>query len=119
MYIIRKEFAFSAGHHLEGLPPEHPCSETHGHNYIVTAEFRSTKLNKVGFVIDYRALAPIKNYIDTVLDHKDLNKVLSFNPTAENLAKHLYTEFKFSKKFHQLHAVEISETPKTMARYEH
>ena len=117
MYIIRKEFAFSAGHHLEDLPNEHPCSKFHGHNYIVTIELRSTKLDKVGFVVDYRALEPIKKYIDEILDHRDLNEVIQFNPTAENLAKHLYELFK--KQFSQLHAIEVSETPKTTARYEH
>jgi 6-pyruvoyltetrahydropterin/6-carboxytetrahydropterin synthase len=117
MYIVRKDFAFSAGHDLKGLPTDHPCSKMHGHNYIVTAEFRSTKLNDVGFVLDYRSMEPIKKFIDDALDHKYLNDFLQFNPTAENIAKFLYDLFK--KQFPQLHAIEVSETPKTKARYEH
>lgn len=115
MYSVRKEFAFSASHCLEGLPDGHPCSRTHGHNYVVTVELTSAKLNPTGFVVDYRALEPIKKYIDSKLDHQHLNYVLPFNPTAENLAKHIFNCFE--KQFPQLFAVEVSETPKTVARY--
>jgi len=116
MYVIRKEFHFSASHQLRGLPMEHPCSRVHGHNYIVTVELATDKLDDVGFVTDYRALEPIKNYVDEVLDHQHLNDVYSFNPTAENLARVIYNIWKAS--FPQLRAIEVSETPKTNARYE-
>ena len=115
MYIIRKEFHFSASHQLAGLPSEHPCSRVHGHNYIVTVELTSSKLDVVGFVTDYRALDPIKKRIDNLLDHRHLNDVFVFNPTAENIAKWLFNEFK--PQFPKLCAVEVSETEKTNARY--
>lgn len=116
MYTIRKQFAFSASHCLYCLPEDHPCSRVHGHNYIVTMELRAYVLDKVGMVNDYRSLTPVKTYVDQVLDHRHLNDVVIFNPTAENLAKHLYDMFK--EKFPNLIAVEVSETPKTTARYE-
>lgn len=116
MYYIRKEFSCCSAHHLEGLPDGHPCQNLHGHNYLVVVELKSKKLNDVGFVEDYRALDDIKKFIDTQMDHKDLNEVFKFNPTAENLARHLFDVFKASHK--ALHAVEISETPKTTARFE-
>ena len=116
MYTISKEFHFSAGHHLDGLAVEHPCSRQHGHNYIVRVFLKSTELNEAGFVRDYRALDVIKNYIDNYLDHKYLNDVLPSNPTAENIARYLFDLFK--KSIPELYAIEISETPKTNARYE-
>ena len=116
MFIIRKEFAFSASHKLEGLPKEHPCSNLHGHNYVVTIELASEGINEVGFVVDYRKLDPIKHWIDGVLDHKHLNDVLEFNPTAENMAFYIFNMF--NSTFPLLIAVEVSETPKTSARYE-
>jgi 6-pyruvoyltetrahydropterin/6-carboxytetrahydropterin synthase len=116
MYKIRKEFHFSASHQLLGLPKDHPCSNVHGHNYIVTVELQTTKLDSVGFIVDYRALSPMKDFIDTTLDHKHLNDVVDFNPTAENLCRYLYDIFR--KQFSQLHAIEVSETEKTSARYE-
>ena len=115
MFIIRKEFHFSASHSLNGLPETHPCSRVHGHNYIVTVEFSTRLLNDVGFVTDYRSLEPIKQWVDINLDHQHLNNALPFNPTAENIAKHIFHLFR--KEFPLLDAVEVSETPKTNARY--
>lgn len=116
MYKISKQFAFSASHILEGLPEEHPCARLHGHNYIVTVHLKAKALNNIGFVKDYRELSEIKEYIDDKLDHRHLNDVMNFNPTAENIAKYLYDIFK--KNTPELYAVEVSETPKTTAIYE-
>lgn len=116
MFRIRKEFHFSASHCLNGLPKEHPCSNMHGHNYVVTVELSTGELNEVGFVTDYRALEPIKKYIDETLDHKHLNDIMMYNPTAENIAFHLFSLFMC--EFPQISAIEVSETPKTTARYE-
>lgn len=115
MYTIKKEFSFDAAHHLEGLPPEHPCSRLHGHTYTVIMELSSIKLNEVGFVIDYRKLSIVKDFIDSALDHKDLNDFLPVNPTAENIAKYIFQLFK--KELPQLTAVSVKETPKTIATY--
>ncbi|MDR2039212.1 MAG: 6-carboxytetrahydropterin synthase [Bacteroidales bacterium] len=117
MYRISKEFHFSASHRLMGLPDTHPCSRPHGHNYTVTFHFKSSTLNDVGFVIDYRELEPIKKYLDERLDHQDLNVVLPVsNPTAENIARFLYD--RFAGDYPRLYRVEVSETPKTQANYE-
>lgn len=117
MYKISKEFAFSAAHSLYGLPDDHPCTRLHGHNYVVTVHLCSEKLNANGFVRDYNELKPIKEYIDTYLDHRNLNDILApLNSSAENLAKMLYDIFK--PQFPELYAVEVSETPKTTATYE-
>lgn len=116
MYTIRKQFSCSSGHYLLGLSKEHPCGNFHGHNYTFTFEFKADYLDNVGFVLDYREMQSIKDFIDQSLDHKDLNTVLSFNPTSENIAKFLFQAFK--KEYPILSAVEVSETPKTMARFE-
>ncbi|MEA4918778.1 6-carboxytetrahydropterin synthase [Proteiniphilum sp.] len=117
MYKISKEFAFSAAHSLYGLPDDHPCSRLHGHNYVVTVHLRSKELNRQGFVRDYNQLKIVKEYIDTHLDHRNLNDILSpLNSSAENLAKMLYDTFK--PNIPELYAVEVSETPKTSAIYE-
>ena len=120
MLIIRKEFHFSASHVLANLPEGHPCTRLHGHNYIVTVELavrRSKDLNAAGFVQDYRELDPIKKYIDSILDHKHLNDVFpGMQPSAELLALELYKIFK--PDFPKLRAIEVCETPKTVARYE-
>jgi len=116
MFTISKEFHFSASHSLKGLAEDHPCTRLHGHNYVVKVEFSNAVLNAVGFVVDYRESDKIKNWIDTHLDHKHLNDVLNFNPTAEYMAQYFYVKFK--DLMWQVSAVEVSETPKTNARYE-
>lgn len=117
MYTIKKEFHFSSSHQLDGLPETHPCSRVHGHNYVVIAELRSPQLNHIGFVRDYRALTPIKVFLDNEWDHRHLNDVMpGINPTAENMAKVLFNTFK--EIIPELYAIEVMETPKTKARYE-
>lgn len=116
MFKIKKEFSFSASHQLQGLPDDHPCSRLHGHNYKVIVELKSENTDETGFVIDYRELDLIKEFIDRELDHRHLNKVFEFNPTSENLAEHLFRFFNL--KFKQVSAVIIKETDKTEARYE-
>ena len=116
MYTIRKEFSCCSSHVLTGLPKEHPCARLHGHNYVITVELKSRSLNTTGFVEDYRQLDDIKYWIDNIMDHHHLNDIFDFNPTAENMAAHMYKIFK--KEHPTLCAVEVSETPKTIARFE-
>lgn len=120
MFTISKRFDFSASHQLDGLPDDHPCSRLHGHNYSIEIELASTELNDVGFVFDYRALDPLKTWIDETFDHRNLNDVVMFNPTAELLAS-----FVFARVLLVLDlpmnvdavAVRVYETPKTCAEY--
>lgn len=116
---ISKDFAFSASHQLEGLPEDHQCSRLHGHNYI----FRITVTGEVrdpGFVVDYAELKPIKEWIDQHLDHRHLNDVFDFNPTAENMAGHVadMVAQQLAKAGYRNVIdvnVAVSETPKTWA----
>lgn len=116
MFTISKVFECCSSHVLTGLAKEHPCSRLHGHNYSIKVILESETLNEVGFIVDYRALDYIKKWVDETMDHKHLNDVFDFNPTAENMANHIYQIFKLSLP--QLKAVEVSETPKTNARFE-
>jgi 6-pyruvoyltetrahydropterin/6-carboxytetrahydropterin synthase len=116
MFRISKEFQFSASHRIDGLPEDHPCARLHGHNYVVRVELAAPELDRVGFVRDYRELAPLKDYIDATLDHRHLNEVLGDNcVTAEHLARHLYAWC--AARWPETSAVSVSETPKTWAEY--
>ncbi|MDD2260688.1 MAG: 6-carboxytetrahydropterin synthase [Clostridia bacterium] len=118
MLTISKEFHFSAAHRLEGLQEGHPCGRMHGHNYIIRV-FLIGEVNKVGFIQDYNDLAPIKEYVDNILDHKLLNDVFpTINPTVENMTPVIFNFIKQVLGFEKLHAIEMSETPKTNCRYE-
>ncbi|MDE7120224.1 MAG: 6-carboxytetrahydropterin synthase, partial [Muribaculaceae bacterium] len=83
MYYVTKRLEISASHRLELSYPS-KCSEIHGHNWIVTVCCRAPRLNADGMVCDF---TQIKEKIHGMLDHRHLNDVLPFNPTAENIAR--------------------------------
>lgn len=83
MYKISKRIEVAGSHKLN-LNYDSPCQSIHGHNWIITIFCRSEKLNENGMIIDFKE---IKELIKNQLDHKHLNDVLSFNTTAENIAK--------------------------------
>lgn len=73
-----------AGCHHLNLSYESKCKNLHGHNWIVTVFCKAEKLNADGMVIDFKH---VKNKIHGYLDHGNFNELLSFNPTAENIAR--------------------------------
>lgn len=119
MHKISKDFEFSASHQLAGLPAEHPCSRLHGHNYTVRLSLTGD-LNEIGFVHDYRALAPFKAWLDDTLDHRHLNEILDGNPTAERMSRIMANKalelLALPDRVHVV-TVAVSETPKTWAEY--
>lgn len=115
MFFIWKEFKFAASHQLNGLPEEHQCSRLHGHNYVVEIELAHNHLDERGFVIDFGDLKPIKQWIDDELDHRHLNDVFDFNPTAENMCYALYNEFK--DMYPMISSVRVRETDTSWAEY--
>lgn len=117
MYTISKVFFFEASHRLEGLPEEHPCARHHGHSYSVIIEMQSDALNNIGFIYDYRDMEAFKNWIENNLDHRHLNDVFDFNPTAENIAKYIFDKAKNILKDSRISSVTVKETAKTSATY--
>ena len=82
MYTVIKRMEISAAHSLSLSYPS-KCEYLHGHNWIITVFCRSKDLNEDGMVVDF---THIKEVVMGQLDHRNLNDVLSVNPTAENIA---------------------------------
>lgn len=85
MYYVSKRIEISAAHRLDLSYPS-KCTQLHGHNWIVTVHCRAAELNDDGMVTDFSL---IKQAVAETLDHRCLNDVLPFNPTAENIARHI------------------------------
>ena len=120
MHRIEKTFHFSAAHqltHLSAHTPGHKCARLHGHSYRVRVTLESDTLDADGFVLDYALLEPVERYIETVLDHQNLNDVLGIGTytTAEGISQVLYERFK--PELPLLAAVAVSESPETWAEY--
>lgn len=94
MYYIEKTFEISASHHLTLSYPS-KCTRLHGHNWKVTVFCKSKELNADGMVVDF---TEVKSKVMDLLDHQNLNDILPFNPTAENIAHWITTQVPFCYK---------------------
>ena len=83
MYRISKRMEIAGAHRLR-LDYESKCSNLHGHNWVVVVYCQSEELDENGMVIDF---THIKRAVHDKLDHKLINEVVDFNPTAENMAR--------------------------------
>lgn len=115
MFIIKKEFAFSAAHSLPQCPDGHPCKRLHGHNYTITLHLASKELDDLSFVHDFTDLKKFKAWVDSELDHRNLNDVIPGPTTVEFMSQHIYALWK--PTYPKLFCVEMSETPKTSCMY--
>ena len=108
MYYVVKRLEISSAHSLM-LSYESKCEDLHGHNWIVKIYCKSAKLNADGMVTDF---THIKKQITGALDHKNLNDVFDFNPTAENIARWICDHVE------NAYRVEVWESEMNMAAYE-
>lgn len=108
MYYIEKKLIISAAHNLS-LDYESKCNSIHGHNWVFTIYCKSKELNHNGMVVDFHQ---IKELVSEKLDHRYINEVLDFHPTAENLARWVVETVPHCYK------CSVEETPNNIATYE-
>jgi len=115
MYRLKLSHHFDAAHRLE-LSYKSKCQNLHGHRWVVNVEITAETLNKEGMIIDF---SEIKKIIDE-LDHKNLNDILTFNPTAENIVIYLHEKIEAVGNFDidSILKVEVFESPNASISYE-
>lgn len=107
MYFVSKRMEIAGAHNLK-LRYESKCQNIHGHNWIVTVHCKAAQLNEDGMIEDF---TNIKKLVHDVLDHKYINEVVDFNPTAENIAKWVCDQIPTCYK------VEVQESEGNIAVY--
>jgi 6-pyruvoyltetrahydropterin/6-carboxytetrahydropterin synthase len=121
MYSIRVETDFAAAHFLSSYHGK--CEKLHGHNYRVRLWARGGDLDEGGMLVDFAMVKDALRRVCSSMDHTNLNDNPAFagNPSAERIARHIFEETakllpKDAAAF--LFAVDVYETPASMARYE-
>lgn len=120
MYEVMVESNFSAAHQLRDYNGK--CENIHGHNWKVQVWIRGKSLQPNGILIDFYELKEILDLAVKQLDHSNLNELEIFktrNPTAENVACHLYGALRadIQRKGLMLFKVDVWESEKTMSGY--
>jgi len=93
MYEVSVDEQFAAAHNLRNYKGK--CENLHGHNYKVRVTLAGPQLDEVGLLYDFVHLKQVIQGVIRALDHKYLNELKPFdvlNPSAENIAKHIYDE---------------------------
>ena len=123
MFEVCVENSFSAGHALRGYQGK--CENPHGHNYKVRVTLAGDALNKIGLLVDFKELKSVMNQAIDQLDHQYLNDIEPFreeNPSAENIARHIYRSIKARLIMEiggsiQIKKVKVWETASSAATY--
>ncbi len=97
MFELKVRSHFSAAHKI--LEHSGKCQNLHGHNWNVDVTVQSPQLDRIGLAVDFSHLKFTLKEILEPLDHVNLNELTIFstvetNPTAENLSRHIFNEFR-------------------------
>lgn len=119
-YTLKIVTDFASAHSLRDYPGE--CRRLHGHNWKVEVEVTARELDSLGMGVDFKVVKLAARKATDELDHRYLNEIMPFdqiNPTAENLAAHLYR--RISEELNdarvQVSAVTLWETERACVRY--
>ncbi len=119
-YTLKVVSDFASAHTLRDYPGA--CSRMHGHNWKVEAEVEASRLDDVGMAVDFKVIRKAVKTLTDRLDHYYLNEIPPFdetNPTAENIAAHLYRGLveALNNERIRVSAITLWETERACVRY--
>ena len=95
MFTVSVETNFWASHQLVLL--DGSKESVHNHNWSVTADVSSDKLDNMAVVMDFQKLKAMVDNIVAEFDNRLLNEISYFqqnSPSAENVAKYVYEKLR-------------------------
>ena len=110
IYRVTKTIEFCYGHRVLGHGGQ--CRHLHGHNGMLEVDVEAGSLDELGMVMDFTEVRDrVKAWIDENIDHRmvlcrqdpaapalmELGEPLYLmdeNPTAENIARHVYQQIR-------------------------
>ncbi len=119
-YTLKVVTDFAAAHSLRDYPGD--CQRLHGHNWKVEVEVQADSLDRLGMVLDFKAIRQAARKVGDELDHRFLNDIPPFdtvNPTAENIAAHYFRRLseELNDTRARVFAVTLWETERACVRY--
>jgi 6-pyruvoyltetrahydropterin/6-carboxytetrahydropterin synthase len=119
LFTVSVETHFWASHQL--ALPGGPKEPLHHHNWAVTADVSSDKLNSMGLVMDFCRLKAALDNIVAEFNDKPLGRIDYFqrnNSSAENVAKYVYEKLKTKLPGDvKLQSISIVEEPGCWAKF--
>lgn len=116
IFELKQQFQIESARFLTGLGPHHPCSQMHGHSFVIILTLRGPLDPIKGWVRDYHEISTIMKPLLDQLDHQVLNNVEGLkNPTSELLAVWIFD--RASQNLPELVRVTVKETPLTECSY--
>ena len=119
MFTVRVETHFQASHRL--TLPDGSKEPAHDHDWLVTADVSSGKLDKMGLVISFQKLKAMLDETVSDFDNNPMDAVSYFrqnNPSAENVARYIYERLRSRlPEGVRLRSIRVMEEPGCWAEY--
>ena len=127
MFTVSVETHFWASHQL--VTTTSACADkrggskesVHNHNWSVTADVSSGKLDNMAVVMDFQKLKAMVDNIVAEFDNRVLNEISYFqqnSPSAENVAKYIYEKLRIKlPKDLKLQSIRVVEEQGCSAKF--